>query len=83
MVLSMVAQILMTRKYVENWWLWILVNIISIGIYSAQGVYVLAVQYAVLCFLAIRGGLEWEDRADQKHEEPSNRPKRHDHAGRR
>ena len=36
-ILSIVAQVLMTRKYVENWILWIVINIISVGIYATQG----------------------------------------------
>lgn len=31
-VLSVVAMILMTRKYVENWLLWVIVNVISVVI---------------------------------------------------
>ena len=30
-VLSVVAQILMTRKYVENWILWVVINVISVN----------------------------------------------------
>lgn len=32
MVLSIVAMILMTRKYVENWLLWVIINVISVVI---------------------------------------------------
>lgn len=58
-VLSIVAQILMTRKYVENWMLWIVINIISIGIYATQGVYAMSVQYAILMFIAANGTRQW------------------------
>ncbi|STQ77259.1 nicotinamide riboside transporter PnuC [Grimontia hollisae] len=58
-VLSVVAQILMTRKYVENWILWVVINIISVGLYAAQGVYVLSLQYAILLFIAMNGTREW------------------------
>ncbi|MCG9578456.1 nicotinamide riboside transporter PnuC [Vibrio europaeus] len=58
-VLSVVAQILMTRKYVENWILWIVINIISVGIYATQGVYAMSVQYAILMFIAANGTREW------------------------
>lgn len=39
MVLSIVAMILMTRKYVENWLLWVIINVISVVIFALQGVY--------------------------------------------
>ncbi|NOE83798.1 nicotinamide riboside transporter PnuC [Vibrio cholerae] len=58
-VLSVVAQILMTRKYVENWILWVVINIISVGIYAAQGVYALSIEYAILLFIAANGTRAW------------------------
>ncbi|CEO41171.1 nicotinamide riboside transporter PnuC [Photobacterium kishitanii] len=58
-VLSIVAQILMTRKYVENWILWVVINIISVGLYAAQGVYALSIQYAILLFVAANGARCW------------------------
>lgn len=64
-VLSVVAQILMTRKYVENWILWVVINIISIGIYAAQGVYALAIEYAILLFIAINGTRHWINTAKE------------------
>ncbi|HIF9329465.1 TPA: nicotinamide riboside transporter PnuC [Photobacterium damselae] len=58
-VLSIMAQILMTRKYVENWILWVIINIISIGLYAAQGVYALSIEYAILLFVAANGARCW------------------------
>lgn len=37
MVLSIVAMVLMTRKYVENWLLWVIINVISVMIFARQG----------------------------------------------
>ncbi len=65
-VLCVVAQILMTRKYVENWMLWVVINIISVGLYAAQGVYVLSFQYAILLFIAANGTREWMQLAKPK-----------------
>lgn len=58
-VLSVVAQLLMTRKYVENWILWVIVNVISVGVYAAQGVYALSIEYVILLFIALNGTREW------------------------
>ncbi|MFV7760035.1 nicotinamide riboside transporter PnuC [Shewanella algae] len=58
-VLSVVAQILMTRKYVENWILWVLINVVSVGIYAAQGVYALSIEYIILLFIAANGTRQW------------------------
>jgi nicotinamide mononucleotide transporter len=45
-VLSVVAMILMTRKYVENWLLWVIVNVISVVIFARQGVYAMSLEYS-------------------------------------
>lgn len=58
-VLSVVAQVLMTRKYVENWILWVLINVVSVGIYAAQGVYALSIEYIILLFIAANGTRQW------------------------
>ncbi len=42
MVLSIVAMILMTRKYVENWLLWVIINVISVVIFALQGVWAMS-----------------------------------------
>lgn len=64
-VLSLIAQVLMTRKYVENWLLWVLVNLISVGVYAAQGVYAMAIEYTILLFIAGNGAREWMATAKQ------------------
>nr|WP_024967468.1 nicotinamide riboside transporter PnuC [Pantoea sp. IMH] len=59
MVLSVVAMILMTRKYVENWLLWVIVNVISVMIFARQGVYAMALEYAILTLIALNGAWLW------------------------
>lgn len=58
-VMSFVAQLLLARKKVENWILWILVDVIGIWLYWVKGVPVIAVLYAFFLFLACRGLIEW------------------------
>ncbi len=48
LVLSIAAMVLMTRKYVENWLLWVLIDIISVVIYAVQGVYAMSLEYVLL-----------------------------------
>ncbi len=59
MVLSLVAMILMTRKYVENWLLWCAVNVISVAIFALQGVWAMALEYLILTFIALNGTRLW------------------------
>ncbi len=58
-ILSLIAMILMTRKYVENWIMWFLIDILSIILYSTQGVYVIALEYVLLTFIAASGTINW------------------------
>jgi nicotinamide mononucleotide transporter len=59
-VLSMVAQWMMAKKYIENWILWMAVNIGSIGMYGVKGLYFTMFLYAVYFCLAIVGYVEWK-----------------------
>ena len=57
--LSVAAQLLLMRKVLENWLLWIVVDLMSIGIYVAKGVYLTSALYAVYLLLAILGWRAW------------------------
>jgi nicotinamide mononucleotide transporter len=58
-VLSVAAQILMTRRYLENWHWWIVVNTVSIPLYVLKGIYPTAGLYVLYLMLAIAGLIEW------------------------
>ncbi|MCK6822722.1 nicotinamide riboside transporter PnuC [Enterobacter kobei] len=59
MVLSIAAMILMTRKYVENWLLWVIINVISVVIFALQSVYAMSLEYLLLTFIALNGSRMW------------------------
>ncbi|HYZ47660.1 MAG TPA: nicotinamide riboside transporter PnuC, partial [Sphingomonas sp.] len=56
---SVAAQILMARRYLENWILWIAVDAIAIGVYAAKGLMLTAVLYFVFLMLSIAGLIGW------------------------
>lgn len=66
MVLSIAAMVLMTRKYVENWLLWVVINVISVMIFARQGVYAMALEYALLTLIALNGSWLWIKSARQR-----------------
>ncbi|UYU33026.1 nicotinamide riboside transporter PnuC [Siccibacter colletis] len=70
MVLSIVAMILMTRKYVENWLLWVVINLISVAIFTLQGVYAMALEYLILTFIALNGSRMWINSARERGSRP-------------
>ncbi len=59
-VLSMAAQWMMAKKYVENWILWTIVNIGSIAMYGMKGLYLTMFLYSVYLVLGIIGFFEWK-----------------------
>ena len=56
---SLVAQWMMTRKLLENWLVWIAVDVLYVGLFIYKGLYLTAGLYAVFLGLAIRGYLDW------------------------
>ena len=70
MVLSIVAMLLMTRKYVENWLLWVIIDVISVAIFAYQGVYAMALEYVLLTLIALNGSWLWIKSAKQNGSQP-------------
>jgi nicotinamide mononucleotide transporter len=56
---SLVAQWMMTRKKLENWLVWIAVDVLYVGMFIFKGLYLTAGLYAVFLALAVRGYLDW------------------------
>ena len=56
---SLVAQWMMTRKLLENWLVWIAVDVLYVGMFVFKGLYLTAGLYAVFLALAVQGYLGW------------------------
>jgi nicotinamide mononucleotide transporter len=56
---SLVAQWMMTRKILQNWILWIAVDIVYVPMFISQRLYATALLYAVFLMLAVMGFVEW------------------------
>jgi len=59
-VISIIAQALLNRKKLENWILWIIVDIAYIPLYISRGLYSTAVLYGLLLTIAIAGLVGWK-----------------------
>jgi nicotinamide mononucleotide transporter len=57
---SLVAQFWATRKHIANWWLWIVVDALEIGVFLYKHLYLTAALFAFLIFLAIVGLRAWQ-----------------------
>ena len=58
-VLSLAAQFLLNRKIIENWWLWIVADIVYVYLYFSRGLKLTAVLYFIFLCLCIAGWLNW------------------------
>lgn len=56
---SVAAQILLTRRLIENWWLWIAVNAMSIILYASRGLYPTLALYVLILGLSVWSLIEW------------------------
>jgi nicotinamide mononucleotide transporter len=62
-VASVAAQILLARRRLENWLLWIAVDLSSIALYAVKGLTLTAILYAIFLGLSLWGYREWRGRA--------------------
>jgi nicotinamide mononucleotide transporter len=56
---SLVAQWMATRKWLENWLLWMAVDVAYVAMYVSQRLYMTAGLYAAFLVLAVVGFREW------------------------
>jgi nicotinamide mononucleotide transporter len=56
---SLVAQWMMTRKVLENWAVWIAVDVVYIGMFIYKHLYLTSGLYAGFLVLAVMGHLQW------------------------
>jgi nicotinamide mononucleotide transporter len=63
---SLLGQILLSRKKVENWIVWIVVDVLYVGLYVYKGLMLTAILYAVFVVLAAIGWLAWYRETQRK-----------------
>jgi nicotinamide mononucleotide transporter len=56
---SVLGQLLMMERRVENWWSWLLVNTIAVPLYASRGLYLTAVLYAAYWINAVVSLRRW------------------------
>lgn len=57
--LSVVAQLMLNRKWLANWYVWITADVLYVGLYSYKGLYLTAVLYAGFIGLCLLGLRSW------------------------
>jgi nicotinamide mononucleotide transporter len=59
-VASITGQWLLGRKYQENWPVWVMVNVVSIGLFALKGYWLTVVLYAVFVPMSVAGWRAWQ-----------------------
>ena len=57
---SIVATWMLARKIIENWLWWILIDIVSLGMYLYKGLYPTVILFAVYIAMAFIGYMQWK-----------------------
>jgi nicotinamide mononucleotide transporter len=56
---SLVGQWLLGRKYIENWPVWLVVNVVSVALFAVKGLWLTVLLYAVFAALSLIGWRAW------------------------
>ena len=64
---SVLGQLLMMERRVENWWSWLLVNTVAVPLYASRGLYVTSVLYAAFWINAVVALRKWRALAVAAH----------------
>lgn len=59
---SLVGQWMLARKYLENWVVWILVDVAAVGLYAYKALWPTAALYLVFSAMCVAGIREWRRR---------------------
>lgn len=59
---SLTANWLLANRKLESWYLWVLVDIVYIGLFLYKELYFSAGLYTILFFIALKGLLNWESK---------------------
>ena len=58
--LSIIGMWMLARKYLEQWLVWIVVDVVCVGLYLYKGLYFTSGLYALYSVIAVFGWLNWK-----------------------
>lgn len=61
-VASVTGQVLLGRKLLENWLVWFVVNIFSVGLFAFKGLWLTVLLYALFALLSLAGWRAWRQK---------------------
>lgn len=67
--LSITATWMLARRILEHWWIWVIINLVSLGLYYQRGMYPTSFLFFCYGVLAVVGWMNWKKKGrvyDQK-----------------
>lgn len=61
MVSSIVASVLLAKKKIESWYLWIAIDLVCVVLYFNKGIFFLSIEYFIFLGLASYGLYHWKN----------------------
>lgn len=58
--LSIIGLWMLARKYIEQWWVWIAVDVVCCGLYIYKGLYFTSALYGLYSVIAVFGYVKWK-----------------------
>lgn len=74
--LSIIATWMLARKYLEHWILWVIANIVSVGLYIFKGLYPTVVLFFIYTVMAVAGYIKWRRAMDSEGKKSSSEIKK-------
>lgn len=67
---QIITMVLMVRRYIANWYIWILIDIISVPLFMLKGGYGMAAAFGFFTLVSIYGAVKWNRIYKQEQEHP-------------
>jgi nicotinamide mononucleotide transporter len=58
-VTSIIGTILLAKRIIDNWALWLIIDMICVVVYALKNIIFISIEYAVFCILACLGLFSW------------------------
>ena len=65
--MSVVATWMLSRSYLEQWWIWIVANLLATGVYGWQGLYPTMILYIAYTVAAVIGYRRWSAKENNQY----------------
>jgi nicotinamide mononucleotide transporter len=59
---SVLGTVLLARKYIENWPVWVVVNVVSVALFIYKQLYLTAILYVIFIAMAVWGWRVWREK---------------------